>query len=190
MENTEQKKPLLILDLDETLLHAIDTEDKKDNKPLPGLTIDFWVGKILVYKRPHLAEFLTRVWQRYDLAVWSSGGKEYVEGAVQQIMAAHPKPLFVWTSARCTQRTDHDPYRQYNFKNLQKLWKRFDRNRMLIVDDSPEKCIRNYGSAIYIKEFLGDQADDELLHLAAYLESLADAPNFRTIEKRGWRNRF
>jgi RNA polymerase II subunit A small phosphatase-like protein len=190
MDNSKQEKPLLILDLDETLLHAVDSEDKKNDKPLPGVAIDFWVGPIMVYRRPHLAEFLSRVWQHYDVAVWSSGGKDYVEGAVKVIMADHPQPLFVWTSSRCTRRVDFDPYREYNFKNLQKLSKRFDKNRMLIVDDSPEKCIRNYGSAIYIKEFVGDQADEELLHLADYLESLADAPNFRSIEKRGWRNRF
>jgi RNA polymerase II subunit A small phosphatase-like protein len=190
MKDSKQGKPLLILDLDETLLHAIDIEDRNNNKPIPGLTIDFWVGKILVYKRPHLSEFLTRVWQRYDVAIWSSGGKDYVEGAVKVIMADDPQPLFVWTSSRCTQRKDFEPYREYNIKNLQKLWKRFDRKRILIVDDSPEKCVRNYGSAIYIREFVGAQNDEELLHLAAYLESLADEPNFRTIEKRGWRNRF
>jgi RNA polymerase II subunit A small phosphatase-like protein len=191
MENVKQAKPLLILDLDEALVHAIDSSDRKDNQPLPGLTVDFWVGPIMVYKRPHLSQFLTRVWQRYDVAVWSSGGKSYVEPTVKIIMADHPQPLFVWSSDRCTRKVDFEPsYREFNIKNLQKLWKRFDKNRMLIVDDSPEKCIRNYGSAIYIKEFLGDQGDDELLHLAAYLESLADEPNFRTIEKRGWRNRF
>src|SRR5580698_9088119 len=154
MENPKQTKPLLILDLDEMLLHGVDTEDKKNNKPLPGLAIDFWVGKIMAYKRPHLSEFLTRVWRLYDVAVWSSGGKDWVEGAVRTIMADHPQPLFVWSAARCTQRRDFDPPRQYNIKNLQKLWKRFERNRMLIVDDSPEKCVRNYGSAIYIKEFV------------------------------------
>ena len=204
METTQTKSPtpivsqtqtlpkaLLILDLDETLLHAIDSHDATEHEPLPGVDIDFRLGSIMVYRRPHLSQFLTRMWKVYDLAVWSSGGKDYVEGAVAKIMVDHPQPLFVWSSSRCTQRVEFDiGYRKYNIKNLQKLWKRFNKNRMLIVDDTPEKCIRNYGSAVYIREFVGDQKDEELLHLADYLESLASAPNFRTIEKRGWRNRF
>jgi len=191
MENSQKKKPLLILDLDETLVHGIDTEDKNNNRPVPGVPIDFRVGAIIGYRRPHLSEFLTRIWQHYDVAVWSSGGCDWVEGAVAKIMDGYPQPLFVWSAARCTRRVEFEPYyREFKIKNLKKLWNRFDKNRMLIVDDSPEKCFRNYGSAVYIKEFKGEQDDQELLHLATYLESLSDLPNFRTVEKRGWRNRF
>ena len=36
----------------------------------------------------------------------------------------------------------------------------------------------------------GAEADDELKHLAAYLATLKDEPNVRTIEKRRWRDRL
>ena len=59
---------------------------------------------------------------------------------------------------------------------------------MIIVDDTPHKCIENYGNAIYPNEYLGEIDDTELLFLAKYLKTLKDATNVRTIEKRGWRN--
>ena len=59
---------------------------------------------------------------------------------------------------------------------------------MLIIDDTPRKCKYNYGNAIYPKEFLGDKNDDELKLLFEYLLKIKDVKNFRTIEKRGWRD--
>jgi RNA polymerase II subunit A small phosphatase-like protein len=56
------------------------------------------------------------------------------------------------------------------------------------VDDTPGKCRRNYGNAIYPKEYLGNAEDDELPQLLEYLLQLKDAGNVRTIEKRNWRN--
>ena len=56
-----------------------------------------------------------------------------------------------------------------------------------MVDDTPEKHIRNYGNLIRVSEFTGDQSDDELLYLMEYLMTIKDSDNIRSIEKRGWR---
>ena len=61
--------------------------------------------------------------------------------------------------------------------------------RILIVDDTREKVCRNYGNAIYVTEFIGSNTDEELPQLARYLIHLRSEPNFRRIEKRGWRNK-
>lgn len=62
--------------------------------------------------------------------------------------------------------------------------------RMLIVDDTPEKCARNYGDAVHPLPFGGDKSDAELLLLADYLATLKDEPNMRRIEKRRWRHQM
>jgi len=62
--------------------------------------------------------------------------------------------------------------------------------RVLVVDDSPEKHTRNYGNLVRVEPFLGDPSDDELSHLARYLPTLAKAENVRSIEKRRWRQRW
>ena len=59
--------------------------------------------------------------------------------------------------------------------------------RVLIVDDTPEKCVRNYGNAVHPRPYEGDASDAELPLLASYLRTLKDELNVRSIEKRRWR---
>ena len=196
MTDSQLEKPLLILDLDETLVHAVDLKDDDParRKPLDGVVVDFELGDLIVYLRPGVCEFLARMSKSYNLAVWSSGGGTYVQATVAWLfgLAELPAPLFVWSSNKCTTRSDNEWYhRKYQVKNLKKVKKKgFDLERTLIVDDTPEKCVANYGNAVYIKEFNGEQDDSELLYLALYLESLLPVPNFRSVEKRGWRSQF
>ena len=58
------------------------------------------------------------------------------------------------------------------------------------MDDTPSKYARSFGNLVTVREFVGDRADDELRLLARYLRTLLPAPNVRTIEKRGWRDRL
>ncbi len=58
---------------------------------------------------------------------------------------------------------------------------------VLVVDDSPEKHVRNYGNLIAVRPFTGELEDRELLLLLPYLETLRDVENVRRIEKCHWR---
>ena len=177
-------RPLLILDLDEVLVHTVES-------PLPERAPELRVHDYHVYKRPFLDEFLTGIWNHYDVAVWSAGGSGYVEPTVELLMKPHRQPLFTWSFRRCTRKFDHEVHEEYFIKDLKKVRKKgFDQSRMLIVDDTERNCIRNYGNAIYMPPFFGDPEDRELLYLGRYLETLASEPDFRIIEKRGWRERF
>ena len=184
---------LLILDLDETLIHASEA-------PL-GRPADFRVFGYYVYGRPHLEAFLRECSRHFALAVWSSASDDYVEAVVARIMPPEIPLRFVWGRSRCTygfnaaafERADYaDYYSHYNYlKVLKKVKKRgYSLSRVLIVDDTPGKCRQNYGNAIYPKEYLGDADDDELPRLLKYLMQLKDAQNVRTIEKRDWRDRL
>jgi RNA polymerase II subunit A small phosphatase-like protein len=184
---------LLVLDLDETLIHA---SDERLERPE-----DFQVFGYCVYVRPHLEQFLTTCAAHFDLAVWSAASEDYVEAIVARIVPPDVRLQFVWGRSRCTYRLDAsqlerdgygDPSSHYNYvKNLHKLKRRGYRlERTLIVDDSPHKCSLNYGNAIYVREYVGEARDDELPRLAEYLLTLQDAVNVRTLEKRHWRKRL
>lgn len=185
----EKGRLLLILDLDETLIHASET-------PLDRAA-DFMVYGYHVYRRPHLDVFLADCASKFDLAVWSSASDLYVQAVVGRIFPDPAALEFVWGRSRATLRRSRsqgdsfsDPWDHMHYlKPLAKL-KRTGRRleRMLIVDDTPEKCVRNYGNAIYCRAWEGDPSDDELPMLADYLASLADVENVRTIEKRRWRD--
>ncbi|MBN1853686.1 MAG: HAD family hydrolase [Pirellulales bacterium] len=173
-------KPLLILDLDETLVFS-------DEAPLDR-PCDFQVGPFFVYKRPHLDEFLTAVASEYQLAVWSSATSDYVTAVVDKLLPSNVELEFVWARKRCVRRMDFDRQEQVWLKDLRKVKKQgYDLERTLIVDDEPLKLVRNYGNAIYIKPFVGDPLDAELPLLLNYLHWLQNQPHFRKIEKRGWR---
>lgn len=193
-----QEKVLLILDLDETLIHATAEKISTD--------FDFQVYQYFVYKRPGLTEFLAQCATHFTLAIWSSASDDYVQEVVRQIFPTDLTPAFVWGRSRCTRfmipEMDEEGFysldysRKYEFaKRLKKAARRgYDLKRTLIVDDTPEKISHNYGNAIYIKPYLGETTDNlgettdnELPALAEYLLSLKDAENVRTLEKRYWR---
>lgn len=173
-------QPLLILDLDETLIHA--TKSPLDRPS------DFAVGPFEVYRRPFLTEFIEHVASHFELAVWTSAGSDYAAEIAAQVFRDYPL-RFLWSAARCTQRTNHETFERYNVKDLRKVTRLgFSLERMLMIDDSPEKLERNYGNHILIRPFEGDPTDSELPGLATYLSSIRDIPNYRTVEKRHWRN--
>lgn len=183
--------PLLILDLDETLLHASARKLRDD--------FDFQVFDYFVYKRPGLDIFLKACAQHFKLAVWSSASDDYVSSVVEQILPPGIVLEFAWGRSRCTPFLlpqldeqalyDFDYFGSYEYaKRLKKVRRRgFSLQKVLIVDDTPAKVLHNYGNAIYVKPFYGDPRDTELDSLSAYLTELKDVENVRVIEKRNWR---
>ncbi|MHC5537137.1 NIF family HAD-type phosphatase [Singulisphaera rosea] len=170
---------LLILDLDETLIHATE-------QPL-GHDHDFVVGPYAVYHRPHLAEFLDACSTCFSLAVWSSASDDYVQEVVGQILPPDFALAFVWGNSKCVGRFDSETYDTEYLKDLKKVKRQgYDLRRVLIADDTPCKVRRHYGNAIYVPAFMGDPKDEVLPRLASYLISLRDVPNVRTVEKRTW----
>jgi TFIIF-interacting CTD phosphatase-like protein len=175
----QSSRILLILDIDETLIHGSEAELTRP--------ADFKIGPYHVYCRPHLTHFLNQVAEVYELAVWSSGSQDYVDAVVDAIMPNGVQPALVWARDRCTRRFDPELREEYYVKDLKKIKRQgYVLDRMLIVEDTARKVERNYGNAIYMEPYYGDTEDDELLRLGSYLCSISSTENVRTLEKRGW----
>lgn len=174
-------KKLLILDLDETLIHA--------TKEVSEFPFHFKYHDYYVYTRPYLTQFLLNLSEIYKLAIWSSADDIYVREIVNVIKPESINFEFVWGRTRCTYRRDIE-LDQFNWeKRLKKVKKLgFGLSTTLIVDDTQEKCRDNFGNAIYIKEFDGSPDDTELIKLENYLLKISTKENFRIIEKRNWNN--
>ena len=172
---------MLVLDVDETLLHA--------SVDPPNRTADFRCGPYFVLRRPHVREFLLKCAGSFQVAVWSSSSPDYLHAVLAQTVPTEVRLVFVWSRDRCVRRYDPEWQEHYFVKDLRKV-KRigFDLARVLIVDDTPKKLERNFGNAIYVKPYLGESEDDELLRLSAYLRTMEVVDDVRPIEKRGWRN--
>ncbi|MGE6220593.1 NIF family HAD-type phosphatase [Nubsella zeaxanthinifaciens] len=178
MEKKSNK--LLILDLDETLIHATETASE--------FLIDFKLDKYFVHKRPLLEHFLVNISKHFAIGIWSSAGDDYVTEMANKIKPTDVEFEIIWGRSRCSQKRDETFDNYYFEKRLDKLKKKgFRLEQIIIVDDTPEKSRNNYGNAIYIKEFLGDPTDQELKYLYDYLLTLKDVENVRAIEKRSWR---
>lgn len=79
----------------------------------------------------------------------------------------------------------HDYVWAKNLSKLKRLGYRLE--RVLIVDDSPEKLEKHYGNLVRVRPFEGDPQDRELEALGEYLSSLRETNDVRRIEKRFWR---
>jgi RNA polymerase II subunit A small phosphatase-like protein len=174
---------LLVLDLDECLIYGSESQLER--------AADFRVGPFHVYRRPHLCEFLQGVATWYQLAIWSSGTSDYVGEIAREICPHGLAWRFVWARDRCIQRLDPETMAINYLKDLKKVVRLgYALERILFVDDSPEKLSRNYGNAVYVKPFEGAADDAELPLLLKYLESIHEIQSFRTLEKRGWRSKI
>jgi TFIIF-interacting CTD phosphatase-like protein len=176
----EPERPiLLILDLDGTLIHA--TEEPLGHEP------DFLVGPYRVYRRPHLADFLTSCSESFRLAIWSAASDDYVREIVGRIIPAGVDLAFAWGRSRCVRRYDPELFEEHPLKDLKKVKRLgYHLDRILIADDTPRKVMRNYGNVVYVPPFHGNPEDRMLPKLASYLDSLRHLSNVRRVEKRGW----
>ena len=174
-------RTLLILDLDETLVHATEA-------PL-AIEPHHAVPPYFLYLRPGLSDFLDQVSQLFRLAVWTSSSPAYARAVCPLLFQKSELLDFVWASDRCTPTRNFELDTWCQAKPLRKLKRRgYDLARVLVVDDSPEKHTRNYGNLVRVAPFLGDPNDDELMHLAMYLKQLASVSDVRRVEKRRWRS--
>lgn len=177
-----EQRPLLILDIDETLIHGREIPLDRE--------CDFRAGEFYIYLRPNVQRFLGAVSEFYDLACWSAASKDYLDVVLNELTSGLDCTLrFVWDRSRCTRRVDFVHQEEYFLKDLRKVKRKgFDLTRVLILEDEPRKVHRHFGNAIYVKPFEGAEDDDELLKLGTFLESIRAIPDFRKLEKRFWRS--
>ncbi|MCP4291016.1 MAG: HAD family hydrolase [bacterium] len=172
-------RPLLVLDLDETLVYST-------KRALP-CRHDFECCEYLVYKRPFVDRFIESMALHYDLAVWTSSSSDYAD-CIKTGIFAKVFLNFLWSRDKCTRRYDSELQGHYWVKNLKKVKRSgYDLERVLFVDNTPQKLESNFGNIVAVRDFEGSQSDNELVVLAKYLVKIVDTPNFRAIEKRGWR---
>lgn len=172
---------LLVLDLDETLIYSV--EEPLEREP------DFQVFKYFVYKRPGVDTFLSTCADWFDLAVWTSSGSDYAHQIITHIFPEPEQLKFIFTRERCILQFDYNLGVYRMIKPLKKIKKRgFVLKKVLVVDDSPETFVENYGNAILVQKYKGEQEDEELLMLLKYLKKIASIKNVRKLEKRWWRD--
>ena len=192
---------LLILDLDETLIHS-----EEFPRTQPSIKeFDFKVGLegedhwYMTKKRPFLNEFIEFAFDNFDVGVWTASTEDYASTVLENIGIDKNILKCFYTRENCGMKLDYETNSYYGVKNLQKLKKRAwskpytnkvgkmrELDRILIVDDIEDTAINNRSNLILVKSFYFDDNDTELLKLISYLQKIKDEPNYRAIDKRGW----
>lgn len=178
---------LLILDLDETLIHsAFEPLDRP---------ADFRVGTYHTYVRPGALEFIAFCQMHFRVAVWTSSTEGYAQEIVGKLFGSDIRLEFFWTREHCTEAlyAERESWAStpYWEKDLAKLRDEgFALEQVLAVDDSARAHRNNIHNLIPVLPFLGGIPDRELTRLARYLPTLKEVTDVRTIDKRAWRTQL
>lgn len=168
-------KPLLVLDFDETLIHA--SENRLKKKP------DVQISGYFVYFRPNLKIFLDKITEHYKIAIWSTATIDYLKLIIKLCFLKDYDFEFIWDRRFCDEKYDKKDPHYFYIKKLSKVNDLgFNLNRTIIVDDSYEKIKFHYKNAVLFKPYYGeDENDTELLKLYKFLFLIKDEPNFRKL---------
>lgn len=155
-------KKLVILDLNGILIDRSYINDISHPLLAPGAP--FVVGKFLIWKRPGLDDFLSFLFQYFNVAVWSSISNYNIAPTVKFIFGEHYEKLaFVYDRDFCEIldvssersgpiRRDHTTPKPIIRKNLSKVWESFrdfNEANTLIIDDSDEKMVNNPPGTVF-----------------------------------------
>eukprot|EP00568_Trieres_chinensis_P019134 CAMPEP_0183324820 /NCGR_PEP_ID=MMETSP0160_2-20130417/78035_1 /TAXON_ID=2839 ORGANISM="Odontella Sinensis, Strain Grunow 1884" /NCGR_SAMPLE_ID=MMETSP0160_2 /ASSEMBLY_ACC=CAM_ASM_000250 /LENGTH=388 /DNA_ID=CAMNT_0025492489 /DNA_START=11 /DNA_END=1177 /DNA_ORIENTATION=- len=194
MNKPREGKPLLVLDLDHTLLDFSSKSLQRANSFVVG---DESAAKL---KRPHMDEFLTSAYKHYDLCVWSQTSWRWLEVKLTELgMLTSPTYRFCFvldkTSMFKIVSMKRDGTRvEHHVKPLQIIWSKFPRwgsHNTVHLDDLSRNFALNIGSGLkvtgYYRKKSSARKDCELLGIARYLEELAAKEiNFDNVDFSLW----
>ncbi|XP_022649742.1 CTD small phosphatase-like protein 1 [Varroa jacobsoni] len=165
----DTQKNLLVLDLDETLIHGtyavppVYDFSFKLQLPVSKKTAD-----VYIQIRPYLDEFLRITSQWFELAVYTASLPMYADKILDRI---DPKELI-----------KHRLYRQhcaifkdFYVKDLEFLGRPL--NRILIVDNHPASYMAQRDNGVPIYSYFGQPDDTGLKHLLTFLETVRNEDN-------------
>lgn len=173
---------LLVLDLDDTLIHT-----RSPSQPMLAWVPHRVVRRYRLYLRPGAREFLGWALERFaGVGIWTSANMPYARAMLASVVEDLDRLAFVWSREQCVPITPGEG--QYIWhKDIEQLVELgWPRERILIVDDKPEGLVGSEANLIVMPRFEGDPSDRGLAQLTRYLDQLGPLADVRTVSKRGW----
>ncbi|KAH0569690.1 Nuclear LIM interactor-interacting factor [Spironucleus salmonicida] len=177
-EMINSTKKLLILDLDETLVHSsfqpVQNADLTLNLDIldpSGLTTKHTV---FVYKRPFLEMYLLEMSKHYDLCVFTASLQVYCDAVMDAIDPNGLVKLRLYRN-HCTM------YNNMYIKNVYKLG--YLPENVIIVDNSPISFSLQPENGIMCSAFYDDKSDTYLRDCIDYMIELSKCSDVRQLLK-------
>lgn len=169
-------RKVLILDLDETLIHSTSYRPAF-HRQFKSLTVYVHnqCNIFHVFKRPHAELFLREAYKHFDLYIFTASIKEYAD-PVLDLIFPRLKALIRGRIYR-----ESCVLTQGNYVKDLSMLGNTDLSSTIIVDNSPISYSRNESNAIPISNFFGTGTDEALLNLVPFLEALSHVKDVRSI---------
>lgn len=195
MNPPRDRKALLVLDLDHTLLDFSSKTLMRDVAPRePGQ------GLSAGMKRPFMDEFLTQCYPHYDIVIWSQTSWRWLETKLIELgMVSNPGYKFCFVLDKTSMFTVVSTKRdgtsvKHHVKPLQIIWSKFpDRwgsHNTIHIDDLSRNFALNLGSGLQCSAYYRKKTkkrDSELVGIGNYLIHLATVGvNFDTVDFTQW----
>mmetsp|Transcript_27164 Transcript_27164/g.45312 ORF Transcript_27164/g.45312 Transcript_27164/m.45312 type:complete len:378 (-) Transcript_27164:92-1225(-) len=182
MNEPRGNKPLMVLDLDHTLLDFSSKTLQRDSDRRVGN------GAAEAMKRPHMDSFLTTAYLHYDLVVWSQTSWRWLETKLTELgMLTNPGYKFCFVLDKTSMfaitstKRDGSAYK-HQVKPLQLIWSKYPRwgaHNTCHLDDLSRNFALNLTCGLkvtaYYRKRTAGRRDAELLGLGGYLERLAQS---------------
>ena len=139
-------RPKLVLDMDETLLHAEWVSD----------------AAVRVYQRPGVEKFLMDMSEVYDLVLYTAGTRPYAENVMKSVDPSNLVGQHLYRES-CVTRSDGTFMKDLNRVPSVEL------SRTLILDDTPENFSEQPMNVIPMRKFYDDPSDDVLQTITPFL---------------------
>ena len=145
----------VLLDLDETLISSV-----KDVVPNTSPSYIFQDGSWKIYTRHRLQEFLTALFSRYNVSIFTASGSQYCAEIIENIILKnHPerKIDYIFHAYHCEQ-----SMMKYNVdKKIEMLWEEYNipymnANNTFLIDDRLDLYKAQPGNVINIAPFSVD----------------------------------
>ena len=164
-------KKMLILDLDETLVHScFKPTNNNINNSLPKadifLNIKFHskYHEVLVYKRPFVDEFLEKMNKYYNLIIFTASVQEYADPLLDQLDKNKYIKLRYYRSSCLLDKTGKF------IKNLSSIYS--DLKNVILLDNNPISYSYNKNNGLPIITWHFDKKDRELLKIEVLINKL------------------
>jgi Dullard-like phosphatase family protein len=163
-----KQKPLLVLDVDETLVHASFTPAKPFHVKIT-INVDGETGDIFVAYRPHLFTFLDAILPLFEVAIFTASQSCYADQLMDAIDPQGRLGRLRLFREHCTE------VNGARVKDLSLLGRPL--HRIALIDNSPVTYLFQPRNAIPILSWFDDPRDTELLKMLPMLRQLAQTPS-------------
>lgn len=169
----------LSLDIDQTLIYTYDSFNPNDIKlKKPEIQPAFDDGGFLIYKRPHLDEFLDFCLNTFTVGVWSQGTGFYAEEMAEMLFPRPNELAFCWGREECDPVEDMGRFVKRPSKIMEEL--NMPASKLIMIDDG---LVHYFGqpleNLINISAWHGEPNDEELKKLQKFLKWISDSEDVR-----------